>query len=195
MAPPGLSYRPAIESDHAFLRTMLTAAFNWRDDPEFDDALLATPEAAHYVDGWQRDADFGVIAERDGEPAGATWARQLTAADPGYGYVADTIPELTLAVAPAHRGRRIGSHLLEALVVHATERGLTGLSLSVEDGNHARELYRRVGFTVVGREGGSDTMLLRLPSRRPDPAAPDAPARHVPLSPQADVSGITDTGA
>ena len=44
----------------------------------------------------------------------------------------------------------------------ATERRHPAVSLSVEDGNRARALYERAGFTVVGRNGGSDTMLLAL---------------------------------
>jgi len=157
-----VTFHRAVGADHAFLRTMLAIAFNWRSDPEFDEALLLSPEVAHYLDDWQRDTDVGVIAERDGVPVGATWARQLTATDPGYGYVADDIPELTLAVDPSHRGHGIGSRLLASLIDQATDRGLPGLSLSVEDGNQARGLYTRHGFEVVGREGNSDTMLLSL---------------------------------
>ena len=156
-----MTFRRAVGTDHAFLRTMLAIAFNWRGDPAFDEALLLSPEVAHYVDDWQRDTDVGVVAERDGVPVGAAWARQLTSSDPGYGYVADDIPELTLAVDPAHRGHGIGSHLMVSLINQATARELPGLSLSVEDGNRARCLYARHGFAVVGREGDSDTMLLR----------------------------------
>ena len=50
---------------------------------------------------------------------------------------------------------------MTAVVDLARRRRLAGLSLSVEDGNPARRLYERVGFEVVGRTGGSDTMLLR----------------------------------
>ena len=36
------------------------------------------------------------------------------------------------------------------------------MSLSVEDGNTgARMLYERVGFRTVGRNGDSDTLLVR----------------------------------
>lgn len=160
--PAAITLRPAVSSDLAFLRTMLAIAFNWRDDPEFDESLLLSPAVAHYLDGWQQGSDVGVIAERDGVPVGASWARQLTAADPGYGYVADDIPELTLAVDPAHRGHGVGSRLMAFLLDEAAHRGLRGLSLSVEDGNRARSLYARHGFEVVGREGDSDTMLLPL---------------------------------
>ena len=60
------------------------------------------------------------------------------------------------------RGRGVGTALLAAAVEEAWRRGLPALSLSVEDGNPARRLYERCGFTVVGRSGDSDTMLLDL---------------------------------
>jgi hypothetical protein len=41
-----------------------------------------------YVVDWPRQADFGVVAEVDGVPAGA-WARLVR----GYGFVADAVPE------------------------------------------------------------------------------------------------------
>ena len=50
---------------------------------------------------------------------------------------------------------------MTAVVDLARRRRLAGLSLSVEDGNPARRLYERFGFEVVGRTGGSDTMLRR----------------------------------
>ncbi|MGK5681379.1 GNAT family N-acetyltransferase [Actinoplanes sp. URMC 104] len=65
-------------------------------------------------------------------------------------------------VLAAWRGRGVASALLDAVIDLAGQRGVPGLSLSVEDGNAARRLYERAGFQVVGRTGGSDTMLLRL---------------------------------
>ena len=56
----------------------------------------------------------------------------------------------------------IGRRLLDHLIDTARQLGVEGLSLSVEDGNTARRLYERVGFTVVGRDGNSDTMSLTL---------------------------------
>jgi ribosomal protein S18 acetylase RimI-like enzyme len=76
--------------------------------------------------------------------------------------LADDIPEVTIGVAPAHRGRGVGSALLAALIEQARVRGHQAISLSVEDGNRARLLYERAGFTAVGRNGDSNTMCLRL---------------------------------
>ena len=83
--------------------------------------------------------------------------------DPGFGCLGGDVPEVSIGIAPAHRGRGIGGALLAALVEQARGRGHRAVSLSVEDGNRARSLYQRAGFVVVGRTGSSDTMRLDEP--------------------------------
>ncbi|WP_430591634.1 N-acetyltransferase family protein [Humidisolicoccus flavus] len=174
--------RPAEPSDREFLEAMLLEAFNW--NPEREPATLSTarglPEVWHYVAEWQRPNDFGVIATNDaGEPAGASWARFFSTSDPGYGFVDETIPEITMGVGAEHRNRGVGRALLDALVTEARTRAVPALSLSVEDGNGAaRRLYERAGFTVVGREGDSDVMVLRVGEVRPEQLQhPEPPQR------------------
>jgi ribosomal protein S18 acetylase RimI-like enzyme len=120
------------------------------------------PALAHYVTGWPRPGDFGTVAVAGEDVAGVAWARLFPDDDPGYGFVAADVPELTIAVRPGHRGRGLGGTLLDAVLAQARARGLRAVSLSVEDGNRARRLYERAGFVVVGRSGTSDTMLLEL---------------------------------
>ncbi|MEU7089552.1 GNAT family N-acetyltransferase [Streptomyces achromogenes] len=155
--------RPATAADAGFLAEVLLEAFNWAQ-PRFTlEEILRTPSIAHYVTDWPRPGDFGVVAEDGpGRPVGAAWARTFPADDPGYGHVDPRVPELTLGVLPGHRGRGIGGALLDTLVAQAA-RARVDLSLSVEDGNPAVRLYAARGFVTVGREGNSDTMLLRLP--------------------------------
>ena len=105
----------------------------------------------------------------DGRPVGAVWARLFSEADPGYGFVWDTVPELSMGVLPGQRGSGAGTALLAAVAVQARKLGFDALSLSVEDSNPARHLYERGGFSKVDRTGGSDTMLLRLPQATPGP--------------------------
>ena len=81
---------------------------------------------------------------------GAAWCRLLDATDPGFGYLGDDIPEVTIGVAPAHRGHGVGSVLLAAVIEQARVRGHHAISLSVEDGNRARLLFERAGSTAVG---------------------------------------------
>ncbi|MET9588970.1 N-acetyltransferase [Streptomyces sp. NPDC006539] len=168
--------RPAIARDTDFLWRVLLEAYNWNGEQRFTvEQLVADPYAARYLVGWPRKGDFGVVHETDaGEPVGAAWARYLPEDEPGYGFVAPDVPELTLGVLPEQRGRRHGRALMEALIRAAGERpaSVDRLSLSVEDGNPAVRLYRSLGFTRVGRNGGSDTMLLDIQTRTPRKGPP-----------------------
>jgi GNAT superfamily N-acetyltransferase len=157
--------RDADVTDSPALTAALLYAANWDDQQHCtNEQLLADPHLAHYVAGWPRPGDFGTVAVDDGRVVvGAAWCRLFDASDPGYGYVAADVPELSMGVDPGHRGRGIGTALLETVIAQASSRGHRGISLSVEDGNRARDLYERVGFTTVGRTGGSDTLLLTLP--------------------------------
>jgi ribosomal protein S18 acetylase RimI-like enzyme len=156
--------RPATAADFPFLVAILVETANWDGNRATTPASVAQdPLAWHYLEGWKRATDFGVVAIDDDRPVGAAWARFLTKQDAGYGYVSDAVPELTLGVTEHARHRGFGRLLLDGLIDSARHRGLTALSLSVEDGNvAARSLYLTAGFEVVGRDGGSDTMLLTL---------------------------------
>ena len=58
---------------------------------------------------------------------------------------------LLLAVKQQVQNRGVGKLLLEAFVAEARSRGADRLHLEVREGNHAVNLYRRAGFTQVGR--------------------------------------------
>ena len=156
-------FRSAGRGDAAFLIKMLVQATFWRPDGprgNFED-VAGQPELAHYVAGWPRPSDLGVVAEA-GHPVGAAWLRFFAADDPGYGFVDAETPEMAMGVVPSWRGRGVGSGLLDTLIVAARDAGSVALSLSVEPDNPARRLYERFGFQQVGDADGSLTMLLRL---------------------------------
>jgi GNAT superfamily N-acetyltransferase len=153
--------RPAEAGDRPFLLAMLVEAVNWRGEQLLTPAeVAADPALAHYISGWQRPSDFGVVAtSHAGEPIGAAWVRSFDTGDPGYGFVAADVPEISMAVVTAFRGHGVGTRLLAALLQAARERGHKALSLSVEDGNPARALYERAGFVRHGRNATSDVLL------------------------------------
>ncbi len=156
--------RDADVTDSLALTAALLHAANWDDQRHVTtEQLLADPHLAHYVAGWPRAGDFGTVAVDDERiVVGAAWCRLFDASDPGYGYVCAEVPELSIGVDPGYRGRGIGTALLEMVIAQAASRGHRGISLSVEDGNRARKLYERAGFTTVGRDGGANTLLLTL---------------------------------
>jgi ribosomal protein S18 acetylase RimI-like enzyme len=144
---------------------MLVAAVNWSPawKPRSRRRVLAAPATARYIAGWPRDTDLGVIAEAGAAPVGAAWVRFFTAEDPGYGFVAPDVPELTVGVAAAWRGRGVGRSLLRAVAARAAAAGIRRVSLSVERENFARGLYRSEGYAVAGTSGPqSDTMVKDL---------------------------------
>ena len=104
---------------------------------------LALPTSQKYLAGWGRPGDAGVIALDQAQPVGAAWYRLFPAQEPGYGFVASTIPELTIGVHEAARGQGAGQALLQALIELAQSQGYAALSLSVDCTNPARHLYER----------------------------------------------------
>jgi ribosomal protein S18 acetylase RimI-like enzyme len=115
------------------------------------------------VQSWGQANDDGVkalIADTQ-QPVGAAWLRLLQGEGRGYGYIDELTPELSIAITPEHRGKGVGTRLLNALLERASARH-AAVSLSVSDENPARRLYQRLGFAIVGREGSSLTMKKEL---------------------------------
>jgi ribosomal protein S18 acetylase RimI-like enzyme len=150
----------ADAGDVPFLERVLLEAYNWSEQRFTLEWIRTDQMPRRYLEGFPGDGDLGLVALIDSTPLGAVWGRALPLERAGYGFVAPDVPELTLGVLPEARRRGVASSLMTAVVDIARQRGITGLSLSVEDGNPARRLYERFGFEVVGRTGGSDTMLL-----------------------------------
>ena len=76
---------------------------------------------------------------------------------------------LNIAVAPEHRGKGFGRHLLANLMLHALDENVERVSLEVRVTNTlAQSLYRKLGFRAVGtrhayyRDNGEDALLLEL---------------------------------
>jgi GNAT superfamily N-acetyltransferase len=139
-----VKFRLAVQADlHSLWEFLAIAAY----EPDAA-AAQAIPLVAAHVEGWQRHGDFGVIAERDGIPIGAAWARQFTVSENPFFYVDDRTPEVSIGVRQGLRGQGIGSQLMGALLPEARMRKV-GLCLNARDSNPAMRLYERHGFRVV----------------------------------------------
>lgn len=163
-APPALRVRTARAEDEPFLWRMLaTTAKLPPAEPPPVEQVESDPGIAPYLAGWGRAGDAGVVAEIEGAPVGAAWFRRFAADHPGYGFVDGQIPEISIGVEGAWRGRGVGRALLEALIDRARADQHEALSLSVDAGNApALALYRSMGFVESGGNAENPTMLLRL---------------------------------
>jgi GNAT superfamily N-acetyltransferase len=146
--------RDADLQDMRFLRDMLRHAYHWRiaQDPDLP--------VFRYVQNWGRRGDAGVVAFDGPNIYGAAWYRLFPAAAPGFGFVDEETPELTIAVVPSHRGHGTGGELLEALLARARNEGFPRVSLSAEPGQTG--FYEKHGFSELQREDGTVTMVAGL---------------------------------
>ena len=153
-------FRPAAAEDFTFLATMLGESAVWRPDKPTPtgDQVLADPRYAMYLAGWPRRGDYGLVAEQAG-PVGAAWYRTFTATSHGYGFVAEDVPELAIAVIASRRHEGIGRRLLVGLIEASATQGYPAVSLRVAEHNPARGLYESTGFVPVEKHGSSWTMI------------------------------------
>lgn len=162
-----VSTRPAVESDRRVLAAMLVECVNWdQGRPRLSAIQVASrPKLWRYASGWSPPRDQGVIAEDGiGTPVGAAWWRYFPSTEPGFGFVAGDVPEVSIAVPRPWRGHGVGRRLLGELERVAAHAGVTALSLSVEASNPAVRLYRRLGYEETATIDGSHTMRLDVPA-------------------------------
>jgi hypothetical protein len=124
--------RPVELRDVRFLRDMLRHAYYWRLDEDEERPVY------RYVQNWGRPGDAGVIALEGPHPAGAAWYRLFSERAPGFGFVDERTPELTIAVVPSRR------------------------AVSLSAAHEQTDYYRRFGFEQVGETPYAVTMRLPL---------------------------------
>ena len=141
--------RNGSPADVPFMRSMLAHAYAWRVN-----ALDADIPLTRYVDNWGRAGDLALIAHETGNRVGAAWFRLFTADEPGYGFVDEQTPELSISVVPSRRRHGVGQELLDALLGKAKAAGHAAVSLSVENDSPAVAFYERNGFVPSGESDG-----------------------------------------
>jgi GNAT superfamily N-acetyltransferase len=154
--------REAGAGDRPFLWEMLYEASFVMAAPKPPRDAMREPQIKRYLSDWGRRGDRALVADRSGCPVGAAWYRLFSRSDPGYGFVDEQTPELSIAVVPEARGQGVGRSLLDGLLQAARGDGFRALSLSVGDSNDAaRRLYDRCGFVVVAGDQPEDGVTMR----------------------------------
>ncbi|MEM7762295.1 MAG: GNAT family N-acetyltransferase, partial [Cyanobacteria bacterium P01_A01_bin.40] len=105
--------RSIVVTDTSFLGEMLYQALYippevtpWTRDRIFQ------PELAKYVQNWgiyRNDIGLIAVVAESQTLVGAVWLRMFKSDNPGYGYINDYTPELSIAVLLEHRGQGIGT--------------------------------------------------------------------------------------
>ena len=132
---------------------------NWQTERFTTEDILASPDAVYYTELSPNRGDFGFVALHEDDPVGVGWALFLPASNPGWGFVDREIPEINLWVSDTYRRQGLGRALIHALQHGARMRDYPGLSLSVEPGNPARQLYLDEGFVDVSEDATHPVMV------------------------------------
>jgi len=140
-----IAIRRGGPQDVPFMRSMLTHAYNWHVNVFDTDVPIG-----RYVDGWGRAGDTVLIAMDGGHRVGAGWIRLFRETAPGYGFIDERTPELTVAVVPSRQGEGIGQQLLRGLLERAQADAYRAVSVSVEKNHPEVALYEEQGFEHVG---------------------------------------------
>jgi len=133
---------------------------------ERDAAAIAILHAASFRRGWGEDEVHRLLIDR------AVVAHRVMIGQALSGFIlsrraADEAEILSIAVAPARRGRGLARRLLELHLRRLAGLGARAVFLEVGEQNvPACRLYERAGFRQVGRrqgyyEGGASALLLR----------------------------------
>lgn len=157
-----VTIRALVGSDKPILRTATLSNMNWSGTERFSykDIDLNT-ELRHYCEFKPERGDFGLVAHLDGLTVDVIWLLFLEEKDPGYGFVAQGVPELSINVFSGYCAQGIGRTLMRAAIAEANTRNIERVSLSVEEGNPAVKLYRDFGFSAVEHAAPGTYLLER----------------------------------
>lgn len=155
----GLRKRELTESDNDILIDATLTNLNWLEPRFTSQDIVSRPEFAHYATLDSSRGDFGIAVLDEGW-VGVAWVLFLPPEDPGYGYVEVGDGELSVSVKRRARRCGIGRELMLDIIGMARRRGHNRLTLSVERGNPAVNLYRELGFIDVDPVNHPGTMLL-----------------------------------
>jgi GNAT superfamily N-acetyltransferase len=137
----GAADRPFLEQLYLSVRWEELAPAPWADEQKRQFlAWQFSLQHRHYAEHYH-DADFGIL-ERSGVPAGRLYLFR--------GATDTRIVDISLL--SAHRRRGIGTGMLTAVLAEAAAEGRS-VSIHVEHFNPARQLYERLGFQELSRDG------------------------------------------
>ncbi len=120
-------------------RARMDAALSVRVRVFVEEQQVPADEEVDEHDRTDRRARHALVRDDDGD---------VVAAGRYYVSAPATAQIGRMAVLPAHRGRRIGRLLLDALVDDARSRGFTRAALNAQD--HAVGFYAKAGFAPFG---------------------------------------------
>lgn len=92
--------------------------------------------------------DSCLVAVHKSQVVGAVWARILSGDVKGFGNIDEQTPEFAISLYPEHRGKGLGTRLMQKMILLLKEKGYAKASLAVQKDNYALAMYQNVGFEI-----------------------------------------------
>lgn len=121
-------------------------------------SIIQQPELQVYIDGFGKKDDWCLVAELEDKIVGAVWVRIMN----DYGHIDDETPSFAISVYEEYRNLGIGTVLMRAMLQLLKDKEYKQASLSVQKANYAVNMYKKVGFEVVGENEEEYIMVCRL---------------------------------
>ena len=124
-----------------------------------DKSIIELPELQIYIEDFgARADDYCLVAEVEGEIAGAVWVRIID----DYGHIDDQTPSLSISLYEEFRGYGLGTQMMKEMIDRLRNYEYEKLSLSVQKSNYASEIYKGLGFTVYDENEEEYIMIYHL---------------------------------
>lgn len=101
--------------------------------------------------------DYALVALVNGEIVGAVWVRT----NQGYGHIDKKTPHFAISLEKPYRSHGIGTALMKAMLSLLKNKGYKQASLGVNKQNYALNMYKKLGFKIIG-DGADETEYLML---------------------------------
>ena len=121
-------------------------------------SIIEQPELQIYIADFGKADDLCLVAEAKEKIVGAVWTRIMN----DYGHIDDETPSFAISLYEEYRHLGIGTALMKAMLRLLKEKGYKRASLSVQKGNYAVNMYRKVGFEVLDENEEEYIMGCRL---------------------------------
>lgn len=121
-------------------------------------SIIQQPELQEYIADFGKADDRCLVAETNGKIVGAVWVRIMN----DYGHVDDETPSFAISLYGEYRHLGIGTALMKEMLKLLKDRGYKQTSLAVQKANYAVNMYRKVGFEVIGENEEEYIMVCKL---------------------------------
>lgn len=155
--------REMKREEYPLLEIFLYEAIFQRDENDLlPREIIYQPEIYVFIKDFGRPDDYCLVAEVEGEIAGAVWTRILSGDVKGFGNIDDQTPEFAISLLKPYRGMGIGSELMRGMLRLLKAEGYTQTSLAVQKDNYALAMYQKTGFQIIDENEEEYIMLCRL---------------------------------